>query len=131
MWQEPGTRLWLNLANVFLLEEAKVVTRLLKVNLQQDHYRCPTQSRAALLSHAALRGSEWWAHPCHLHLADCSDTGRWAAWSYPLVALTIRVGDENTLSLAPMRPAYCTLQLWGTTAGASWQMSNAIVPRKG
>ena len=65
------------------------------MNLQQDHYRCPTQSRAALLSHAALRGSEWWAHPCHLHLADCSDTGRWAAWSYPFVALTIRVGDEH------------------------------------
>lgn len=70
------------------------------MNLQQDHYRCPTQSRAALLSHAALRGSEWWAHPCHLHLADCSDTGRWAAWSYPFVALTIRVGGSYLPMLA-------------------------------
>ena len=48
MWQEPGTWLWLNLANVFLLEEANGVTRI----LQPDHYRCSTRSRGVFRARA-------------------------------------------------------------------------------
>jgi hypothetical protein len=38
-----------------------------------------------------------------LHLADCADTGRWAAWSYPFAALTICVWGALS-SPASLRP---------------------------